>query len=572
MRRFLIILMLFLGCAEAQSETLPVPGVYQTIQSAINDSNDGDVIIVEPNTYHENINFFGKAITVRSLDPNDANIVSATIIDGNELDDPNYGSVVTFNSGEGNDSVIEGFTITGGSGSWAQIYWEFKGYLWNRCGGGVLCLNSSSPTITRNVFVDNIAGQGGGIYFYNYSDPIVANNTFINNSAIINHGYEDPDVNDSNNYDHGDGGAIVGFQYCDATITNNLIQNNHADYYGGGIHLRQWSNGEISNNQIINNDSTLGAGIHITYTSSPVITDNIIKLNNCTGGGGGIYVYYHSNPLIERNIITLNSDWHSAGIGIHWSSAPTIRNNIIVENTGLGILFSGGNGIIVFNTVSNNYAGISKGGIKYQGTGNPVIENNIITSNENGFGIYADTGSIATISYNNVWGNPAGNYNSTIGDQTGINGNISVDPNFADPQNVDYHLQSESWRWDPNEQQWQQDAMTSRCIDAGNPGYSLTEEPLFVPNDPNCEWSENLRINMGAYGGTSEASLPPYGWALRADITNDGIVDFADLAFLTEHWLETSANNPGDNTHDEIANFPDFAILANDWLKQNSWY
>ncbi|GAI61123.1 unnamed protein product, partial [marine sediment metagenome] len=44
------------------------------------------------NTYYENINFLGKAITVRSTDPNDPNVVAATIIDGNQPDDPNKAS------------------------------------------------------------------------------------------------------------------------------------------------------------------------------------------------------------------------------------------------------------------------------------------------------------------------------------------------------------------------------------------------------------------------------------------------------------------------------------------------
>ena len=42
----------------------------------------------------------------------------------------------------------------------------------------------------------------------------------------------------------------------------------------------------------------------------------------------------------------------------------------------------------------------------------------------------------------------------------------------------------------------------------------------------------NLRINMEAYGGTAEASMPPYDWALLSDITNDGTVDFVDFAHI----------------------------------------
>jgi len=40
------------------------------------------------------------------------------------------------------------------------------------------------------------------------------------------------------------------------------------------------------------------------------------------------------------------------------------------------------------------------------------------------------------------------------------------------------------------------------------------------PNDVN-----NIRINMGAYGGTAEASISPLAWPLLADMNNDHKVD-----------------------------------------------
>ena len=77
----------------------------------------------------------------------------------------------------------------------------------------------------------------------------------------------------------------------------------------------------------------------------------------------------------------------------------------------------------------------------------------------------------------------------------------------------DYHLKSEGWRWDSVRGRWDYDDVTSRCIDAGNPGSSLENELLIIPSDPDNIWGENIRINMGAYGGTSEASMPPYNWS-----------------------------------------------------------
>ena len=67
------------------SETLTVPGQYNSIQSAINASNDQDTILVSPGFYQENIDFSGKDIVVTStyIIEEDSLIIASTIIDGN---------------------------------------------------------------------------------------------------------------------------------------------------------------------------------------------------------------------------------------------------------------------------------------------------------------------------------------------------------------------------------------------------------------------------------------------------------------------------------------------------------
>ena len=472
MKRVLLITMFVLCWTQASAETLYVPSEqYSTIQSAIIAADTSDTIIVDPNTYYENIDFLGKAVTLRSVDPNDPNVVAATIIDGSNPVDPNIGSVVTFANNEDGNSVLTGFTITGGTGSWLLVSWEFQGLCWNRCGGGVLCYNMSAPTITKNVFINNAAGQGGGIYIYGdhvnpnnpsnppvHLSPVITDNTFTNNTASGAHGFPPPDDNYPNG-DHGDGGAIVSFQGVDAIIRGNLIQNNHADWYGGGIHLRQWSNGLIENNDIIGNDSKLGAGVHITYTSSPTVRENLIQANIAGGlGGGGIYVYYLSNPLIELNTITENESSNGAGIAVFSSSDPTIRSNLIVDNVnGAGVRVKGASIPIITNNtiVGNTASSIYGGGVDCITDSVPIIEHNIIASNGSSYGIYAFAGfPLPVVRYNNVWGNGAGNYNPVLGDQTGINGNISIAPNFIDPDSDDYHLNYDS-----------------RCINAGDPNF-----------------------------------------------------------------------------------------------------
>jgi parallel beta-helix repeat protein len=466
MMKRLLLAAVFLYGTQLWAETLYVPTErYPDIQAAINDANDGDTVIVDRGTYFENLSFLGKSIVLRSTDPNDPNVVAGTVIDGSHSGDPNIGSVATFANGEGAGSVLSGFTITGGTGSWLAISWEFRGLQWNRCGGGVVCYNMSAPTITQNRFINNLAGQGGGIYIYGdpvngddpsdpdiHLSPIITNNTFVNNSAVVEHGFAPPNDDYPNN-DHGDGGAIVAFQGCDAVITGNSMLNNHADMYGGAIHVRQWSKGLIEGNRVEGNDSALGAGIHVTYISSPTIRDNLIRANTAGGlGGGGIYVYYYSSPPIEQNIITQNTSSNGAGIAIHWESSPIVRNNLIYRNySGAGIQIVGGSPAITHNTITHNYYN----GIDCRSAG-PIIENNIISSNERGYGIAVRYGSSPVIRYNNIWGNSTGGCGPDVPDQTGINGNITVDPGFVDPDANDYHLN-----------------YGSRCINSADPNLAF---------------------------------------------------------------------------------------------------
>jgi parallel beta-helix repeat protein len=150
----------------------------------------------------------------------------------------------------------------------------------------------------------------------------------------------------------------------------------------------------------------------------------------------------------------------------------------------------------------------------------PTITNLTIVDND--FGISAYENSNPDISNCIFWGNKDGDlfqcdvrYSCFEGEIQGL-GNISANPLFFDPDNGDYHLMSEGWRWNGNET-WAYDNFTSLCIDAGDPVSPLSDEPMSAPRDPNNEYGINLRINMGAYGGTCQASIPPLNWFTGID-------------------------------------------------------
>ena len=129
-------------------------------------------------------------------------------------------------------------------------------------------------------------------------------------------------------------------------------------------------------------------------------------------------------------------------------------------------------------------------------------------------------GETLSISYSSV----QGGLEAIVGDGDVVwgSGSVDMDPRFVrlgywseEPLELtegDYHLRSEGWHWNPDGKSWTYDYVTSPCIDAGDPDSPLGDELLSIPRDPNNEYGVNLRVNMGAYGGTAQASMPPLGW------------------------------------------------------------
>ena len=118
-------------------------GDFLTIQAAIDAANDDDEIEVAQGTYNEAIDFLGKAIKLYSKDGQDV-----TIIDGFS-----YYHVVQCAKGEGPNTILEGFTITGGYATGFEPN--------EQCGGGMYNYNSS-PTVTDCNFTFNVADCNGG--------------------------------------------------------------------------------------------------------------------------------------------------------------------------------------------------------------------------------------------------------------------------------------------------------------------------------------------------------------------------------------------------------------------------
>ena len=95
------LILMLVAIIPISAEVLYVPDDFSSIQYAIYASENGDKIIVKPGTYEENIDFFGKNITISSTEPENPNIVATTIIQGDKTS-----SVVTFKRNETNQAIL----------------------------------------------------------------------------------------------------------------------------------------------------------------------------------------------------------------------------------------------------------------------------------------------------------------------------------------------------------------------------------------------------------------------------------------------------------------------------------
>lgn len=291
----LIIVAIFLltTAGSVSGNTLNIPVDYPTIQAGMDAAQPGDTVLVAEGTYFENIHFHGKDVVLTSefvLDGDMSHILN-TIIDGSAATDPDTGSCVIFDGGETAGAILQGFTLTGGTGT-TYYFPNGNGTYPFREGGGIM-LHFSAATIRYNLIVDNqptlapgLLGTGGGGISSMYGDPTIINNVIARNTALY--------------------AAGIVLNWSGGTIRNNIVYANYdGSLYGCGgimVWLSDPGTAILENNTIVGNISEdIAGGVLIEDNNTVATVRNNIVWGNLQDSGGQITGY--GSTALEYNDI-----------------------------------------------------------------------------------------------------------------------------------------------------------------------------------------------------------------------------------------------------------------------------
>ncbi len=369
--------------------------------------------------------------------------------------------------------------------------------------------------------------------------------------------------------------AILAAANNDHIIVNPGTYEEDIDFSGKNLTI---SSSDPNNSKIVASTIIKGTSKAVTFAkgeNSSVLTGFTI-----TGAATGIYCG-GTSPTISKCKITENENY---GIELTNNSNPNVLFCEVICNNGTGIGAS--SGVLIKPSISNTVIAANRlYGVKCY---SPIIINCTIAAN----GQQGVSGNKAAISNSIIFFNSSADniqiisttgtvqYSDVQGGWTGT-ANIDMDPCFAETgfwdtndtddtsddiwSAGDYHLLSVAGRWvpsypspsDPNIliSGWMTDNVSSPCIDAADPNAGYGDEL----------WPHGKLLNMGAYGGTSHASLSQLTAGDIRDIDNDNSVSMNDVSKLVDKWNSGNAPLKEDLNLDGIIDVNDLASFDGNW-------
>ena len=535
-----------------------VPYDEGTIGEAFLAAVHGDVVCVDHGTYQENIDFLGMDVHLLG-----AAGPTATFIDGGGFD-----SVVRFQTEEGPDATLQGFTITGGLAEY----------------GGGLYIDGASPTllnlsITSNEASSSGSAYGGGIYMVDaspslsqievsgnvvtgtdsyssvygggiameYSSPFINQVEVIGNvaEAVSWEGYPAgagiyaiggaPRLTDvtilENELGGGWSSSAAGFDgfYTAVEMVDVVVADNTASYPYGTVSVGE---GSSLDNVVVQDNSAGGLRVFGTATLR-----NVEIIGNVSHQYGSLYLYGDGHPTLHEVVVSANTAEYEVG-GIYVATSATMTNVLVADNLCLNEDGCVG-GIYIYDydwdavrsvemtnmavvgneSMAGNYSDYSAGGILLRGS-SAYLTNVTITGNKSGYvggGISLDEGATpvfhnVVVSENEATYLGGGIYNDNYEPGSpsflycNIWGNVPSDfHGMANPVGQDGNI-----------------SLDPAFLDTSYPDpyywdlHLSALSPLINTGDPAISDPDGTRSDLGAYGGPGADS-----WDMDRDGSDD---------------------------------------------------
>jgi len=415
---------------------------FASIKRALYFANDNDTIIVKEGEYtgpeNSNIDFQGRSIVLKSeIGPE-----STIIYTGMQEE-----KVFLFQSGEDQNTIIDGFTISGHENA-------------NAYDPQLVEVMSASPVFKNCTFQNGGCGRNFSPVHLSNSNSIFVNSRFVNNSS----GYLDSKAIEEKQASYRDGGALGIWDNSDVSIISCEFSNNYTSYTAGGAVVISGSSATFEDCIFANNTTWMldyrPFGGAIYYENSNVELENCDFISNGPESfwGGAIFCENLSNTSINNCRFVSNNSRDNGGGIYAKNSTFNITNSVFTKNTANNYynensfggaiysdesIFSIINCAFVANHIvkSDEYPFICEGSAIYNVGNGPYIQNCIIAYNKNGRAVYcAEAGDIPYIECTNIFANEGGDWEGYIEFMFGMYGNISENPLFCDTANADLAL------------------------------------------------------------------------------------------------------------------------------------
>lgn len=222
------------------------------------------------------------------------------------------------------------------------------------------------------------------------------------------------------------------------TVLENLVLtggNSLSDNWFGGGGLCM-TNGEcvVRNCTVSGNTALMGGGV-FCEGGSPELSGLLIEYNTALVSGGGV-CFYGSDVLFSHSVVRSNISEDDGG-GVYSYQGDTFARNVLLTGNHAGddggaFMQLRGRLLMQFCTLHENFCGDDGGGILVSSCDSLSMESCIVTQNHGKGGVQLKRGDEAVfVSHGCAWGNEYGNF-VNMEDPTGMLGNISEDPLFAD--------------------------------------------------------------------------------------------------------------------------------------------